>query len=304
MSKPRIFVAGHNGMVGSAVLRKLINEKCKILTTDRSEVDLINQFQVIKWFDSNKPDVVILCAAKVGGIQANDKYPVDFLYNNLMIQNNIIHASYSTNVKKLIFLGSSCIYPRDCSQPMHEESLLTGQLESTNQWYAIAKIAGIKLCQAYRKQYDKDYISAMPTNLYGPGDNYDLYSSHVIPALLRKCHEAKISNNNFMEVWGTGKVKREFLHVDDCAEAIIFLLKHYSQNEHINVGTGIDITIEDLTKTIQKVVGYSGDIKFDSSKPDGTPRKLLNTEKINNLGWISKIPLESGLRSVYEDFIK
>jgi len=304
ISNKKIFIAGHKGMVGSAVQRKLTSESCTILTAERSQLDLMNQKEVSLWFEKNKPDVVILCAAKVGGIYANNKFPVDFLYNNLTIQTNIISESFKNDVKKLVFLGSSCIYPRDCEQPMSEKSLLTGSLESTNEWYAIAKIAGIKLCQAYRKQYKKDYISAMPTNLYGPGDNYDLSSSHVIPALLRKCHEAKINKEESMEVWGTGTVKREFLHVDDCAEAIIHLLKNYSDSEQVNIGTGTDITIKELTKTIQKVIDYNGGIKFDSSKPDGTPRKLLDTSKINSLGWSPKISLEKGLQKVYEDFVK
>ena len=300
----KIFIAGHNGMVGSAVLRKLIGEDCIILTANRSDLNLIDQNEVNEWFNVNRPDVVVLCAAKVGGIHANNEFPVDFLYNNLMIETNIINASYQNNVKKLVFLGSSCIYPRDCQQPMNEKYLLTGQLESTNQWYAIAKIAGIKLCQAYRKQYGKDYISAMPTNLYGPGDNYDLATIHVIPALLRKCHEAKINNDEFMEVWGTGKVKREFLHVDDCADAIVFLLKYYSDNEQINVGTGTDVTIEGLTNIIQEVIGYDGKLQFDTTKPDGTPRKLLDTSRINSLGWSPKISLKKGIQQVYKDYIK
>lgn len=300
----KIFIAGHNGMVGSAVLRKLIGEDCIILTANRSDLNLIDQNEVNEWFNVNRPDVVVLCAAKVGGIHANNEFPVDFLYNNLMIETNIINASYQNNVKKLVFLGSSCIYPRDCQQPMSEKYLLTGQLESTNQWYAIAKIAGIKLCQAYRKQYGKDYISAMPTNLYGPGDNYDLATSHVIPALLRKCHEAKINNDEFMEVWGTGKVKREFLHVDDCADAIVFLLKYYSDKEQVNVGTGTDVTIEGLTNIIQEVIGYDGKLQFDTTKPDGTPRKLLDTSRINSLGWSPKISLKNGIQQVYKDYIK
>ena len=304
ISNKKIFIAGHKGMVGSAVQRKLTSESCTILTAERSQLDLMNQKEVSLWFEKNKPDVVLLCAAKVGGIYANNKFPVDFLVNNLTIQTNIISESFKNDVKKLVFLGSSCIYPRDCEQPMSEKSLLTGPLESTNEWYAIAKIAGIKLCQAYRKQYKKDYISAMPTNLYGPGDNYDLSSSHVIPALLRKCHEAKINKEESMEVWGTGTVKREFLHVDDCAEAIIHLLKYYSDSEQVNIGTGTDITIKELTKTIQKVIDYDGGIKFDSSKPDGTPRKLKKKKKINSLGWIPKISLEKGLQKVYEDFVR
>ena len=304
ISGKKIFIAGHNGMVGSAILRYLLKEECIVQTVDRSILDLTNQRDVSEWFEMNLPDVVILCAAKVGGIFANDQSPVDFLSQNLMIQTNVIDAAFKANVEKLIFLGSSCIYPRDALQPIREESLLSGHLEPTNEWYAIAKIAGIKLCQAYRKQYEKDYISAMPTNLYGPGDNYNLNTSHVIPALLRKSHEAKIENHTYMKVWGTGKVRREFLHVDDCAKAVIHLLKYYSASEHINIGTGADITIKELAETINSITGFSGKIKFDSSKPDGTPRKILNISKIQSLNWHPSIDLINGLKSVYDDFLK
>jgi len=304
ISGKKIFIAGHNGMVGSAILRYLLKEECIVQTVDRSILDLTNQRDVSEWFEMNLPDVVILCAAKVGGIFANDQSPVDFLSQNLMIQTNVIDAAFKVNVEKLIFLGSSCIYPRDALQPIREESLLCGQLKPTNEWYAIAKIAGIKLCQAYRKQYKKDYISAMPTNLYGPGDNYNLNTSHVIPALLRKSYEAKIENHAYMKVWGTGKVRREFLHVDDCAAAVIHLLKYYSASEHINIGTGEDITIKELAETINSITGFRGKIKFDSSKPDGTPRKLLNISKIQSLNWHPSIDLINGLKRTYDDFIK
>lgn len=303
INSKKIFIAGHNGMVGSALLRKLSKENCILQVAERSEVDLMNQSEVDDWLSENKPNVVIICAAKVGGIHANNKYPVEFLYNNLMIESNLINSSFNAGIEKLIFLGSSCIYPKNCPQPMTENSLLTGPLEPTNEWYAIAKIAGIKLCQAYRKQYGKDYISAMPTNLYGPGDNYDLSTSHVIPALIRKCHEAKINNKPFMEVWGTGAVRREFLHVDDCAEAIIHLLKHYSGVEQVNIGTGKDITIKELVTVIKNIIGFNGDMRFDKSRPDGTPRKLLDINKIKSLGWSPRIQLEDGLSKVYKNYI-
>jgi|TARA_B110001450_G_C17667498_1_gene500279 GDP-L-fucose synthase len=298
----KVFVCGHSGMVGSAVVRALKTANCVILTATRSQLDLVNQQEVKHWMDVAKPDVVILCAAKVGGILANDSFPSEFLYQNLMIESNIIHASHDIGVEKLLFLGSSCIYPKFADQPIREEALLSGALESTNEWYAIAKIAGIKLCQSYRKQYGCDFISAMPTNLYGPGDNYDLQGSHVIPALLRKCHEAKIANANFMSVWGSGEVFREFMHVDDCADGIIFLLKNYSESDHINLGVGEDITIKMLAETICEVVGFEGGLKFDSSFPSGTPRKILDVSRINKLGWKAKIGLKQGLKSTYEDY--
>ncbi len=299
----RIYVAGHNGMVGRAVVRALEKEDCTILTAERGDADLTRQSDVENWMQAQKPDAVIVCAARVGGILANDSYPADFIYDNLMIEANIIRAAHDIGVEKLLFLGSSCIYPKMAPQPMTEEVLLTGALEPTNEWYAIAKIAGIKLCQAYRKQYGSDFISAMPTNLYGSFDNFDIQSSHVIPALMRKCHEAKQAGADSMEVWGSGKVMREFLHVDDCAAGIVFLLKNYSDMEHVNLGTGEDVTIIELAETIKKVVGFNGGLHFDASKPDGTPRKLLDVSKINQLGWQHQQDLETGLKSTYDWFV-
>jgi GDP-L-fucose synthase len=304
LSGKRIYVAGHNGMVGRAVVRALEKEACTILTAERSDADLIRQSEVENWMQAQKPDAVIICAARVGGILANDSYPADFIYDNLMIEANIIRAAHDIGVEKLLFLGSSCIYPKMAPQPMPEEALLTGALEPTNEWYAIAKIAGIKLCQAYRKQYGADFISAMPTNLYGPFDNFDLQSSHVIPALMRKCHEAKQAGAESMDVWGSGKVMREFLHVDDCAAGIVFLLKNYSDMQHVNLGTGEDVTIIELAETIKKVVGFDGSLTFDASKPDGTPRKLLDVSKIHQLGWRHQYDLQAGLKSAYDWFGK
>ena len=304
LSGKLIYVAGHNGMVGRAVVRALEKEACTILTAERSDADLIRQSEVENWMQAQKPDAVIVCAARVGGILANDSYPADFIYDNLMIEANIIRAAHDIGVEKLLFLGSSCIYPKMAPQPMPEEALLTGALEPTNEWYAIAKIAGIKLCQAYRKQYGADFISAMPTNLYGPFDNFDLQSSHVIPALMRKCHEAKQAGAESMDVWGSGKVMREFLHVDDCAAGIVFLLKNYSDMQHVNLGTGEDVTIIELAETIKKVVGFDGSLTFDASKPDGTPRKLLDVSKIHQLGWRHQYDLQAGLKSAYDWFGK
>jgi GDP-L-fucose synthase len=299
----RVWVAGHRGMVGSAVVRRLQNENvAEILICRREEADLRRQAEVEAWMHKAKPDVVVLAAAKVGGILANDTYPADFLYDNLIIEANIIHTAAQVGVEKLLFLGSSCIYPKMAPQPIKEESLLTGPLEPTNEWYAIAKIAGIKLCQAYRKQHGKDFISAMPTNLYGPGDNYDLNTSHVIPALIRKAHEAKISGAKEMVVWGSGTPRREFMHVDDLADALVFLLKHYSKYEHINVGVGADVTIAELAQLICDIVGFQGNLVFDSSKPDGTSRKLMDSNFITQLGWSTKITLESGLSETFEMF--
>tara|TARA_A100001011_G_scaffold191418_1_gene200068 strand:+ start:1623 stop:2567 length:945 start_codon:yes stop_codon:yes gene_type:complete len=298
INNKKIYVAGSEGMVGSAVCRELEKENCKVIKTPRSETDLIDKHSIDRWMSANNPDAVIICAAKVGGIMANQTYPVDFLYNNLMMQCNLINSSFEHNVKKLVFLGSSCIYPKFSPQPIKEETLLSGNLERSNEWYAIAKIAGIKLCQAYRKQYNCDFISAMPTNLYGTNDNFDLENSHVIPALIRKCYEAKKNNNDTLAVWGSGNVRREFMHVDDCAKAIIFLLKVFSDTEHINIGTGSDITIKNLVEIIKKIFGYKGNILFDSSKPEGTPQKLLDVSKINKLGWKAKIDLEEGLKKV------
>lgn len=298
----RIYVAGHRGMVGSALVRRLQREGCEILTADRS-IDLREQAAVRGWFADHRPDAVILAAAKVGGILANDTYPALFLYDNLMIEANVIEAARAVGVAKLLFLGSSCIYPKFAPQPIPEEALLTGPLEPTNQWYAIAKIAGIKLCQAYRRQYGCDYISAMPTNLYGPGDNYDPAGSHVLPALIRKAHEAKLAGARSVEIWGTGTPRREFLHVDDLADGCVFLLKHYSGEEHVNVGSGHDIAISDLANLVCEVVGFRGQVTRDTSKPDGTPRKLMSGDKIAALGWAPTIGLREGIASAYADFL-
>jgi GDP-L-fucose synthase len=300
----RVYVAGHNGMVGRAVVKALAGENCKVLTAERQDADLLRQSEVETWMAHQKPDAVVVCAARVGGILANDTYPADFIYDNLMIEANLIRASFDIGVEKLLFLGSSCIYPKLAPQPIAEEALLTGALEPTNEWYAIAKIAGIKMCQAYRKQHGVDFISAMPTNLYGPHDNFDLQSSHVIPALMRKCHEAKLAGEATMEVWGSVKVMREFLHVEDCAAGIVFLLKHYSDMSHVNLGTGEDVTIRQLAETITKTVGFEGILSFDASKPDGTPRKLLDVSKINNLGWRHQLDLETGLAETYQWFVQ
>ena len=299
----RIWVAGHTGMVGSAVCRRLETEDCEILTVPRAELDLLRQSDVEAWCAQEKPDAVIVCAARVGGILANDTFPADFIYQNLTLETNIIHSAYKTGVEKLIFLGSSCIYPKHAPQPIPEDAILTGALESTNEWYAVAKIAGIKLCQAYRKQHGCDFISAMPTNLYGPGDNFDLETSHVVPALLRKCHEAHINGQEHMEVWGTGAVRREFLHVDDCADGIIFLLKNYSDHDHVNLGSDDEISIADLAQLICDTVGFSGELQFDTSRPIGTPRKKLNTEKMTNMGWRAQTKLNVGLDLALQDMI-
>lgn len=298
----KVWVAGHRGMVGGAVVRRLASEGCEILTATRDQVDLKRQTAVESFLASERPDAVVLAAAKVGGILANDTYPADFLYDNLMIEANIISASHQVDVKKLLFLGSSCIYPKFADQPIAEDSLLTGSLEPTNEWYAIAKIAGIKLAQAYRRQFDADYISAMPTNLYGPGDNFDLTSSHVMPALIRKAHEAKLRGDRELTVWGTGTPRREFLHCDDCADALVFLLKNYSGAEHVNVGSGEDVTILELTQIVCEVVGFTGEIVHDLSKPDGTPRKLMSADKLRAMGWKPAIGLRDGIATTYEWF--
>ncbi|SCX05075.1 GDP-L-fucose synthase [Agrobacterium rosae] len=298
----RVWVAGHRGMVGSAIVRRLQQEGCDILTVGRDEVDLRNQAKVSAWMANNRPQAVFLAAAKVGGILANDTRPAEFLYENLMIEANIIESSYRADVEKLLFLGSSCIYPKFADQPITEDALLTGALEPTNEWYAIAKIAGIKLTQAYRKQYGCDFISAMPTNLYGPGDNFDLTSSHVLPALIRKAHEAKTRGDKDMTIWGTGTPRREFLHADDCADALVFLMKNYSDESHVNVGSGEDISILDLTKLICEIVGFEGEIKHDLSKPDGTPRKLMSAEKLRAMGWEPEIGLAEGVKATYRIF--
>jgi len=302
LSGKRVFVAGHRGMAGSAIARRLESEDCDVLIATRQDVDLMDQTATRAWFARERPDAVLVAAAKVGGILANDSYPADFLYDNLVIEANVIEASHRCDVEKLLFLGSSCIYPKFAAQPMNEDELLTGELEPTNEWYAIAKIAGIKLAQAYRKQHGRDYISAMPTNLYGPGDNFSLKSSHVLPALIRKAHEAKLAGADSMELWGTGSAKREFLHVDDLADACVFLLKEYSEHGHVNVGCGEDISILDLVKLVNRIVGFEGEIVHDLSKPDGTPRKLLDTAKLTGLGWTPSIALEEGISETYDWF--
>lgn len=302
ISNKKIWVAGHRGMVGRALMRQLEKLDCHLVTCARHDVDLTNQVAVRDWVAEEKPDLVIVAAAKVGGILANSSFPAEFLYQNLAIESNIIHSSYETGVEKLVFLGSSCIYPKFAEQPMKEEALLGGYLEPTNEAYAIAKIAGIKLCQFYREQYGCDFISAMPTNLYGPFDNYDLQNSHVVPALIRKVHEAKVNMKQSFEVWGTGSARREFLHVDDCASGVIFLLENYSGSLHINLGTGTDISIRDLAGLVREVVGYHGEIRFDTAKPDGTPRKLLDINRIKSMGWEPTIDLRSGLDSAYKYF--
>jgi GDP-L-fucose synthase len=299
----RVYVAGHKGMVGSAIVRRLGQENCEILTADRS-VDLREQSAVRAWIADNRPDVVVVAAAKVGGILANDTYPAQFLYDNLMIEANLIEASYRAGAEKLLFLGSSCIYPKFAEQPILEDALLTGPLEPTNEWYAIAKIAGIKLCQAYRKEYGADFISAMPTNLYGPGDNYDLNSSHVLPALIRKAHEARKAGLASIEIWGTGSPRREFLHADDLADGCVFLLKNYSGDEHVNLGSGTDITIAELTALVCEIVGFAGTITHDTSKPDGTPRKLMSGEKIAAMGWSPRLSLREGIADAYRAFLE
>ena len=299
----KIFVAGHNGMVGSAIVRALKREGYQNLIVKSSgELDLTNQQLVADFFKKQQPKYVFLAAAKVGGIHANNSYRADFIHQNLMIQNNVIHSSHVCQVKKLLFLGSSCIYPKFANQPIKESELLSGKLEPTNEPYAIAKIAGIKMCQAYRDQHNDNFISVMPTNLYGPNDNYDLQNSHVLPALIRKFHEAKINKLSNVEIWGSGSPKREFLHVNDLADACLFLMLNYNDAPFLNIGTGTDLSIKELALLIKDVVGYSGDLKFDRTKPDGTPRKLLDVSKVNAVGWKYKIPLADGIAKVYEDF--
>jgi len=300
----RIYIAGHTGMVGSAILRKLRSEGYdNFILKSSSELDLRIQNSVKEFFEKNTPEYVFVAAAKVGGIVANDTYKAEFLYDNLMIQSNLIHSSYLHKVKKLVFLGSSCIYPKECPQPMKEEYLLSGKLEPTNEPYAIAKIAGIKMCDYYRFQFGCNFISVMPSNLYGPNDNYDLTNSHVLPALVRKFHEAKTLEKPSVEIWGTGSPRREFLHVDDLADAIVFLASNYNEAGFINVGSGSDLTILDLADLIKEITGYKGTIEFDKSKPDGTFRKLMDNSRINKMGWKPKIGLEEGIRSVYQEFL-
>jgi GDP-L-fucose synthase len=301
----KIFVAGHRGMVGSAICRKLQQKGySQIITRTSKELDLTDQKAVNDFFEKEKPQFVFLAAAKVGGIHANNTYRADFLYRNLMIESNVIHAAHVYGVEKLLFLGSSCIYPKLAPQPLQEESLLTGTLEYTNEPYAIAKIAGIKMCEAYRDQYGSNFISAMPTNLYGPNDNYDLQNSHVLPALIRKFHEAKINQSASVEVWGTGSPLREFLHVDDLAEACYFLMQHYNDKQFVNVGCGEDLSIKSLAEMIQSIVGFQGELIWNTEKPDGTPRKLMDISRIKGLGWSPKINLAQGITAVYQEYQK
>jgi GDP-L-fucose synthase len=299
----RVFVAGHRGMVGSAIVRRLAREGCEVLTAGRDELDLINQAATRAWFERERPDAVFLAAARVGGILANDSYPADFLYDNLMIEANAIEAAWRAGVGKLLFLGSSCIYPKFAEQPIREDALLTGPLEPTNEWYAVAKIAGIKLAQAYRRQHGCDFISAMPTNLYGPGDNFDLASSHVLPALIRKVHEAKVAGSASFTIWGSGTPRREFLHVDDLADACVFLMQHYSGDEHVNVGFGSDVAILELAELVARTVGFTGAIERDETKPDGTPRKLMDSARLNAMGWSPRIGLDDGVAATYRWFL-
>jgi GDP-L-fucose synthase len=297
----KIYVAGHRGLVGSAILRKLKESGYEnIIVMTHKELDLTNQEQTKNFFEREKPEYVFLAAAKVGGINANNIFPADFALVNLKIQNNVIEQSYKNKVKKLLFLGSSCIYPKMAPQPIKEEYLLTGELEKTNEAYAIAKISGLKMCQFFNKQYNTNYISVMPTNLYGPNDNFDLDTSHVLPALIRKFHEAKLKNEDFVQIWGTGKPKREFLHVDDLADACVYLMNNYDGDETVNIGTGKDLTIAELSNIIKDIVGYQGKIKFDTSKPDGTPRKLLDVSRLNSLGWKYKTDLKDGIKLTYD----
>ena len=302
LTNKRVWIAGHNGMVGSAVLRRLSCEDCEIITIPKNKLDLRNGESVLRWMKKNKPEIVIVAAAKVGGIHANSHYPADFLYDNLMIEANVIHNAWVCGVSKLLFLGSSCIYPRNTSQPIVEKKLLTGELEPTNEWYAIAKIAGIKLCQSYREQYDVDFISAMPSNLYGPGDNFHPENSHVPAALLLRFHNAKINNEKETIVWGTGTPKREFLHVDDLADGLIYVLKNYSDSSHINIGMGEEISIKEFAYKIKECVGYNGELIFDQTRPDGVQRKVLDVTKLTNLGWSPKFTLDHGLKKYYEWF--
>lgn len=299
----RIWVAGHRGMVGSAIVRRLAREGCTVLTSDRASVDLRDGAAVARWLADNRPDAVVLAAAKVGGILANATYPADFLYDNLLIETSVIGGAHAAGVDRLLFLGSSCIYPKMAPQPIPEDALLTGPLEPTNEWYAIAKIAGIKLAEAFRRQHGRDYISAMPTNLYGPGDNYDLNGSHVLPALIRKAHEAKLADADAITLWGSGTPRREFLHVDDMADASVFLLQNYSGDSHVNVGFGSDVTILDAAQLVCEVVGFSGAIKLDRDKPDGTPRKLMDSARLHALGWQPRIALREGLVDAYAAFL-
>ena len=304
LKNKKVFVAGHTGLVGQSLCKRLEKENCKILYINKQSLDLRDFNRTNKWLKLNKPDYVFIAAARVGGILENSSYPANFIYDNLSIALNLIHLSYINNVKKVLYLGSSCIYPKFSKQPISEDSLLTGHLEPTNEWYAIAKIAGLKLCKAYGIQYKKNFISAMPTNLYGPGDNFDVNSGHVLPGLINKIHNATKLNKKNVIIWGTGKPKREFLFVDDLADALVFLMKKYNQNQHINVGSGNEVSILNLAKTISQVIGFKGKFIFDKSKPDGTPRKLINSKKINSLGWKSKTNLLDGIKLTYESYLK
>lgn len=304
LQNKRIWVAGHRGMVGSAIVRRLASEHCEILTAGRDELDLLDQAATRAWLQDRKPDAVIVAAAKVGGILANARFPADFLYDNLVIETNIIEGSFRAGVSKLLFLGSSCIFPKFAPQPIEEEALLTGPLEATNEWYAIAKIAGIKLCQAYRQQHGADFIAGMPTNLYGPNDNFDLESSHVLPALIRKFDDAKRSGAASVTLWGTGAPRREFLHVDDCADACVFLLQSYSGDQFVNIGIGSDVTIAELAALIAEVTGFAGSIDYDTSRPDGTPRKLMSSARLNGMGWAAKIGLREGIERTYRWYLE
>jgi GDP-L-fucose synthase len=304
LSGKRVWVAGHGGMVGSAIFRRLQAESCLILAAPRNRFDLRLQSDVQSWLEYARPDAIFLAAARVGGIFANSSRPAEFIADNLMIQTNVIHAAWRAGVQRLLFLGSSCIYPRLSRQPMSESELLTGPLEPTNQWYAVAKIAGLKMCEAYRQQYGCRYISAMPTNLYGPGDNFDLETSHVAAALIAKAHLARTKGDETLRVWGSGTPRRELLYVDDAADALVFLMKHYDGDEHINVGTGKEITIADLAKLICDIVGFEGELTFDTSRPDGPPRKLLDISRLQSLGWQSRTPLEQGLQLTYRWYLE
>jgi GDP-L-fucose synthase len=300
----RVWVAGHRGLVGGAIVRRLQDEPSRVLTAGRERADLRRQAEVEDWLAEARPHAVVLAAAKVGGILANDRYPADFIQDNLLMETNVIAAAQKLGVEKLVFLGSSCIYPKHAEQPLTEDALLTGPLEPTNEWYAIAKIAGIKLCQAHRRQHGADFVSAMPTNLYGPGDNFHPEHSHVIPALIRRFHEAKVNGDSEVTVWGTGRPTREFLYVDDCADAIVHILKHYSGERHLNVGTGAEVTIAELAETVKRVVGFDGELVWDTSKPDGTPRKVMDVTRIEAVGWRAQTDLETGLSKTYDWYLR
>jgi len=304
LKSKKVFVAGHTGLVGQSLCKRLEKEKCKILCVNKKSLDLRDYNKTNNWLKSKKPDYIFVSAARVGGILENSSYPADFIYDNLSIAKNLIHLSHKNNIKKILYLGSSCIYPKFAKQPINEESLLSGPLEPTNEWYAIAKIAGLKLCKAYALQYKRNFISAMPTNLYGPGDNFDVKSGHVLPGLINKIHNAVKQNKKNVTIWGSGKPKREFLFVDDLADALVFLMKNYNEKDHINVGSSNEVSILKLAKIIAKVIGFKGKFIFDKSKPDGTPRKLINSKKINSLGWKSKTILYDGINSTYQWYLK